>query len=107
MPDVYRILGQVAPEAETTTNLYVVPANVQVPACRVWICNRDTATTFRLSLAPAGVEDANEQFIAYDMPIDANESMDFGPFCLLSADVIRVWSKSGGVSFTVTGLETS
>ena len=94
MPDVYRILGQVAPEAETTTNLYVVPANVQVPACRVWICNRDTATTFRFSLAPAGVE-------------DANESMDFGPFCLLSADVIRVWSKSGGVSFTVTGLETS
>lgn len=98
------ILGQAAPAATTLVACYTVPASKRVTA-RVIATNRGALTTFRIALAPDGAADANSQYVVYDMPIEGNDSLSSEPIALDAADVVRVYSTSGNVSFTVTGVE--
>lgn len=107
MAELNKILGQNAPSATTLTDLYTVPASVNVVASSVIVCNRgNTATTFRISLAPAGASNSNEQYLYYDVPISKNNTfvatIGIG---LEETDVIRVYAGNGNLSFQAVGVE--
>jgi hypothetical protein len=104
MATVYGALGQSSPDASTLSPVYFVP-NAKHATVRVVACNRSTATTVRVALAPNGEPDAIQQYIVYDLPLEANATQATAPITMGAADVIRCWSASGAVSFTVTGIE--
>lgn len=105
----YKILGQSNPSATTLTDLYTVPALTQAVCSTLVVCNRSaTPTSFRYSVAPAGAADSPEQYNAFDIPINGNESqpitigMTLGP-----ADVVRVYATLATLSFNLFGSEIS
>ncbi len=100
----YGVLGQVAPGATTLTAAYTVPASRHATV-KVLACNRSSATTFRIAVSPGGASVANEHYIAYGQTLDANDSVSSVAVTVTAADVVRVYSVSGNVSFTVTGIE--
>jgi hypothetical protein len=70
------------------------------------VCNRSTAATFRISVAIAGAANDNKQYIYYDTPIPANETlMATVGISLGAADVIRVYASSANLSFNIFGIE--
>ncbi len=109
MPNVYRVLGQSDPGAAVLTDCYTVPALTQAVVSSIIICNRSAIDdSFRLSIAVAGAGDSLEQYIAYDVPIPGNDVVDFTIGATLgAADVVRVFSLNGSLSFNVFGEELS
>lgn len=97
-------LGQSAPAATTLTDAYTVPAGKRATLA-VFACNRSTATTFRISVAPNGATDAVGQYLVFDAALDANETLGTMQFTATAGDVVRVYSTSGNVTFNVNGIE--
>jgi hypothetical protein len=100
----YGALGQGSPAASTLTDLYQVPVASHATV-KVIACNRAGATTVRVSLAPTGAADAIAQYLVYGLALEANASQSTAPVTCGEGDVVRCWSASGDVSFTVTGIE--
>ena len=105
----FKILGQSAPSATTDTNVYTVPAATKAVISTIVIANRAaTAGTFRLAARPAGATIANQHYIAYDVPIAANDSTTLTLGITLSAtDVITAYCSSADMSVNVFGSEIS
>ena len=103
-----KILGQNSPAATTLTDLYTVPASTQTIGSSLVVTNRAGATTYRVSIAKAGAADAVAQYIAYDNALAANdtETIKIG-ITLGATDVVRVYSGTGSVSFSLFGVEVS
>jgi hypothetical protein len=109
MPNVYKILGQVAPSATTETVLYTVPASTSAVCSSLSICNRGaTQTTFRVSISAAGGATADKDFLYYDVTLAGNDTFiaTIG-VTLATTDRIRVYAGSGNLSFQVWGTEIS
>jgi hypothetical protein len=104
MSDVWGTLAQSAPAATTLTDAYTTPA-LKRATVEVIICNRSTATTVRLSYAIAGAADTAAQYLLYDFSLGANASVATARITTKAADVIRVYSASGSVTFQVNGIE--
>lgn len=109
MADILKILGQSNPLAATLTDLYTVPSGRSVASSSVVIANRSaTATTFRVSVAPAGAADSDEQYLYYDISIPGNDSFVATIGMTLEAtDVVRVRATLATLSFNLFGLETT
>lgn len=107
MADDYKVLAQANPSATTLTGAYTVPASTQTIISTVVVTNRSaTPTTFRLSVAVAGAADSNEQYIAYDVAIGANETISLTLGITMDAtDVLRVYATLATLSFNVFGVE--
>lgn len=107
MADTYKVLGQSNPVVTTLTDLYTVPAATSVVASTLVITNRSaTATSFRASVAIAGAADANQQYIAYDVPIAGNETIALTIGITLAAtDKVRVYATLATLSFNLFGVE--
>jgi hypothetical protein len=107
MANVYKVLGQSAPAATTATALYTVPAATEAVISTIVIANRAaTAGSFRLSVRPNGATQANQHYLAYDVPIAANDSTTLTLGITVDAtDVITVYASSGDMSFNVFGSE--
>jgi hypothetical protein len=106
MPDAYKVLGQSNPSATTLTDAYTVPASTETVVSSIVVANRSTATSFRISVAPAGAVDSNEHYIAYDVAIAANEVKSFTLGVTLEAtDVVRVYATLATLSFNIFGVE--
>jgi len=91
------------------TAIYTVPAATQAVVSSIVVCNRSaTPTAFRISVAIAGAADANQQYIAFDVPIGANQivSQTLG-IGLATTDVVRVFNTLATCSFSVFGTELS
>ena len=110
MANAYKVLAQSDPTAETATDVYTVPAATEAVISKVIIANRAaTANTFRLSVRPDGAAQADEHYIAYDVPIAANDSttLTLG-ITLDAADVLTVYTgASATISVNVFGTEIS
>jgi len=109
MPTVYKILGQSAPGATTSTDLYTVPSSTQAVVSSIVVANRDSSSaTYRISCAPDGAALANAQYIAYDVTIGANDStvLTLG-MTLGDTDKIRVYASTANLTFTAFGSEIS
>jgi len=103
----YKILGQAAPAATTDTNVYTVPSATEAVISTIVIANRAaTAGSFRLAVRPNGATIANQHYIAYDVPIAANDSttLTLG-ITVDAADIVTFRASSADMSINVFGSE--
>lgn len=101
------MLGQSAPTATTDTDVYTVPAATEAVLSTIIIANRaGTAGSFRLAIRPDGAAISNVHYIAYDVPVAANDSttLTLG-ITLDAADVVTVYCSSADMSVNVFGTE--
>ena len=105
----YKVLGQLAPAATTATNVYTVGSGIETVISTIIIANRAaTAGTFRLSVRPNGATQADYHYIAYDVPVAANDSttLTLG-ITMDAADVLTAYCSSADMSINVFGTEIS
>ena len=107
MASSYKILGQLAPTAQSLSNLYIVPASTSAVASTLVICNTGTsATTARVACRPAGGAIAIQHYIIYDVLIPAGDStfLTLG-ISLAETDVVSVYANVATLSFSLFGSE--
>lgn len=104
MADLWGALAQSLPAATTLTDAYTVPA-LKRATVEVVICNRGGAAVVRLSHAIAGAADTGAQYLLYDYALAAGEAKGTARFTVAAADVVRVYSDTGTVSFNINGIE--
>lgn len=109
MPQIYRVLGQSAPNATTLTDIYTVTQPVRnAILSSINVANRGAATTFRIAISVNGAAVTDKDYIAYDTPIAANDAVSFNLGISLSqGDIVRVYNTLATLSFSVFGLENS
>lgn len=109
MADTFKILGQAALAATTSTDVYTVPASTSTTVSSITVCNRGTtACTFRLSVAIAGAVLANGQYIYYDQYLDPNATfIATVGLTLATTDKIRAYASTANVSVNVFGVEVT
>ena len=92
MATSYKSLGQLDLTTTSLTDLYTVPASTETVVSTVIIANRDDeATTFRLAIRVDGDAISNQHYIAYDVPVAANDSTTLTLGITLKAtDVVTV-----------------
>jgi hypothetical protein len=107
----YKVLGRKAAAATTEEELYTVPSSSAAVVSSIVIANRSTsARTYRLAVKPtSGTTLADEHYIAYDVPIAANDSVALTLGVTLAAsNSIRVYaSAASSLTFTAFGSELS
>lgn len=77
MPTVYKILGQTSPTTNANTTLYTVPTANSAVISTLTITNlsNTVATNFRVAARPSGATLNTQHFIAYDVGINASDSL--------------------------------
>lgn len=106
---VANTVKQSKPSAATLTALYTVPAVTSAVCSTITVCNQSSvATSFRISVAPAGAADATSQYLYYDVAIPGNDTFatTIG-IALATTDVIRVYNTLATLSFTAFIQETT
>lgn len=102
-----KVLGQVNPSATTATTLYTVPAGKTAVISTLVVANLSTsAATYRIAVRVAGSALSNEEYIAYDVALSANDStaLTLG-ITLAATDVVTVYASSANVAFNAFGDE--
>jgi hypothetical protein len=87
--------------------VYTVPSATETIISTIIVANRDAAAgTFRLSIRPNGATQADEHYIAYDVPIAGADSttLTLG-ITLDAADVVTFYASSADMSINVFGTE--
>ena len=109
MATTYKVLGQSNPAANTATTLYTVPASTQTVVSTIAVANRGASSaTYRIAIRVAGSALSNEEYIAYDTAITANNSTMITIGVTLGAtDVITVYASTADLSFNAFGSEIS
>ena len=109
MAYAYKVLGQSAPSATTNTDVYTVGSGKQAIVSTITVANRSaTARSYRIAVRPAGVTLANQHYLAYDVPISANDTtaLTLG-ITLTATDVVTVYASTADLSFGIFGSEIS
>ncbi len=108
MPETYKILGQIAATANTTHNVYTVPASTQAVISSIVIVNRNASAncTYRVAAQNAGTTLANSHYLTFDAPIAALDTVALSLGVTLgNTDIISVYSANANISFSVFGAE--
>jgi len=108
MATTYKILGQLAAAATTLETLYTVPSSTSAVISTLNICNRTSSSkSVRVAIRQGGAAIDNKQYIAYDLPIAAYDSMALSVgITLATTDVVTVYASSASaISFTLFGSE--
>jgi hypothetical protein len=75
MATSYKSLGQLDLTTTALTTLYTCPSSTETVISTVIIANRTaTADSFRLAIRTDGDAISNKHYIAYDVPVAANDS---------------------------------
>lgn len=75
MATSYKTLGQLDLTSSTLTTLYTCPSATDTVISTVVIANRaSSADTFRLALRTGGDAISDKHYLAYDVPVAANDS---------------------------------
>jgi len=92
MATSYKSLGQLDLTTTSLTDLYTCPSSTETVVSTVIIANRDDeATAFRLAIRVDGDAISNQHYIAYDVPVAANDSTTLTLGITLQAtDVVTV-----------------
>jgi len=100
-------LAQSAPSATTNTDVYTVGSGKSAVVSTITVCNRAaTAATYRIAIRVAGATIANEDYIAYDSALPANDTIALTLGVTLAAtDVVTVYASSANLSFNLFGAE--
>ena len=106
MATVYKVLGQANPAATTATTLYTAPAATSAVVSTLSIANLGVSTTYRVAVRPAGAALANQHYLAYDVPLNANDSVMLTLGVTLAAtDVVTVYAGAANLAFSLFGSE--
>jgi hypothetical protein len=107
MATTYKVLAQSAPSATTNTDVYTVGSGKSAVVSTITVCNRAaTAATYRIAIRVAGSALSNEEYIAYDVAIAANDTtcLTLG-ITLAATDVVTVYASTANFSFNLFGSE--
>jgi glucose-6-phosphate dehydrogenase assembly protein OpcA len=98
----YKPLGQLDLTDATLTTLYTCPSSTETVISTVILANRaSSADTFRLAVRPDGEAIADKHYLAYDVPVAANDSTTLTLGITLEAtDVLSV--AAGGTASLVS-----
>jgi uncharacterized membrane protein len=107
MASTYKVLAQSAPSATTNTDVYTVGSGKSAVVSTITVCNRSAVTvTYRIAIRVAGATIANEDYIAYDASVPANDTINLTLGVTLAAtDVITVYASTANLSFNLFGAE--
>jgi hypothetical protein len=107
MAITYKVLAQSAPSATTNTDVYTVGSGKQATVSTITIANRaGTAATYRIAIRVAGSALSNEEYIAYDAAIPANDTIALTLGVTLgAADVVTVYASTANLSVNIFGAE--
>lgn len=102
------IMGHVKPAAATPTTLYTVPVGRQANV-NLFISNLHASAIdyFNVGLVPNGDSLGDDNYIAYNMAIEAGKTINYTGIALAAQDLISVNSTNGSIAFVATGLEIS
>jgi hypothetical protein len=109
MANAYKVLGQNDLAATTLTDVYTVPASTETVISTIVIANRTaSAESFRIAIRTGGDAVEDKHYIAYDVPIAANDSTTLTLGVTLEAtDVLSVYASAVDLSVNVFGTEIS
>ena len=88
----YKTLGQLDLTSSSLTTLYTCPASTETVVSTIVIANRASAAdTFRLAMRTDGDAISDKHYLAYDVPVAANDSttLTLG-FTMEATDVLSV-----------------
>ena len=107
MPQTHKVLGQSSPSATTLTTLYTAPSSTQAIVSTLTVCNTtSTATTYRIAVRPSAASIATSQYVVYDAPLPANDTVTLTLGVTLAAtDVVSVYAGAANVAFSAFGVE--
>jgi len=107
MASTYKVLAQSAPSATTNTDVYTVGSGKSAVVSTITVCNRAaSAATYRIAIRVAGATLANEDYIAYDANVPANDTISLTIGITLAAtDVVTVYASTANLSFNIFGAE--
>jgi len=107
MATTYKVLGESAPSATTLTTLYEVPAATSTVVSTITVTNLGgSAASYRIAVRKAGASIEQKQYIAYDTPIDALDTVALTMGVTLAAtDIISVYASTANFSFHAFGSE--
>ena len=103
----YKTLGQAAPAATTSTDLYTVPAATSAIISTITVANRaGTDATFRISQSLAGAALTNKDYLVYDAVVPGSGfiTLTLG-ITMATTDKLRVYASSANISFNAFGTE--
>ena len=110
MASSYKTLGQLDLTTTSLTDLYTVPSATETVVSTVIVANRNaSATTFRLAVRVDGDAISNKHYIAYDVPVAANDSttLTLG-ISIAATDVLSVQAGDANrLSINVFGAEVT
>jgi hypothetical protein len=105
MAQTFKSCGQAALAATTLTDVYTVPAATSA-VVQVIVANRGAATTVRVAHSVGGGAIADKDYLEYDTPIAANQSLvAVTGLGMQATDKLRVYGTSANVSANVNGVE--
>lgn len=108
MATTYKVLGQSNPSAASDTTLYTVPSSTSAVVSTIVVANLGTSGTYRIAIRPAGASIANEHYIAYDVALNANDTITWTiGVTLATTDVITVRASNTSFAFSAFGSEIS
>ena len=99
------ILAQVSPGAAVETLLYQVPTTYRTFVEGMTVCNRSSnAQSFRISISAQGAPTSLKDFVYFDLPTRANDTLLVElDFTMSASDVIRIFASSVDLSFILYG----
>jgi hypothetical protein len=105
----YKTLGQAAPAATTSTDLYTVPAATSAIGATLVVANRGASdATFRISQSLAGAAISDKDYLVYDATISGYQTATFTiGLTLATTDKVRVYASTADLSFNLFGTELS
>jgi len=111
MASSYKVLGQLDLTDATLTTLYTCPASTETVISTIVIANRASAAdTFRLALRTDGDAISDKHYLAYDVPVSANDSTTLTLGVAMQAtDVLsaRAGGTASELSFNAFGAEVT
>lgn len=107
MANAYKILGQVADASANDVELYLVPASTEAIISTIIVCNREgSSNTFRIATKDDNSAVSNEDYVAYDTTINANDTITLTLGITLETGAeISVGASDANVTFQVYGTE--
>ena len=109
MTTTYKVLGQLAPAANTASTLYTVPSANAAVCSTITICNSSTSNAnVSVQVAVANAASETKQYLVNSNTVIPKDTlfMTLG-VTLAASDVVRVASTEANVAFQLFGSEIS
>ena len=110
MPNAYKILGQILPNANTLTNVYVTGASASAIINTITLCNQQTANaSIDLIVRPINEALAAKHYLLSGITILQADTLIFSPGITMNANCILAANNKvdGNTSICAFGVEVT